>query len=231
MLAVRVRSSSAGHETPGPVRPALAPAGPHRAGPHRHRGVGGAVLRRPPGSQHRTGSTGWPVAHLGPDLTGPEPDLVAVLGRLDGEDPARPLLDVLLDQRVAAGLGNVYKSELLWRQRLAPELALGRLDQEGRQALYRQAHQLLGANLGTGPRVAAPGCPAGWRCTGVTAGPVLAAGRPSRWLDWVSTTARPIGALTARPCPSARPSGPAPDEASTRNPPGRKSLDVPVSSR
>ena len=109
----------------------------------------------------RTGSTGWPVAHLGPDLTGPEPDLVAVLARLDGEDPVRPLLDVLLDQRVAAGLGNVYKSELLWRQRLAPELPLGRLDQDGRQALYRQAHQLLRANLGTGPRVAAPRVPGG----------------------------------------------------------------------
>lgn len=35
-------------------------------------------------------------------------------------DPQTPLIDVLLDQRVAAGIGNVFKSEVLFLERQAP---------------------------------------------------------------------------------------------------------------
>ncbi|GMU54385.1 MAG: putative endonuclease 8 2 [Candidatus Xenobia bacterium] len=52
-----------------------------------------------------------PIARLGPDLLGPEPAL-EVAGQRALSQPDRPLAEVLLDQRVAAGLGNVYKSEL-----------------------------------------------------------------------------------------------------------------------
>jgi endonuclease-8 len=51
------------------------------------------------------------VAHLGPDLLGDdwEPRLAAT--NLAAE-PARPLAEALLDQRVMAGVGNVYANEL-----------------------------------------------------------------------------------------------------------------------
>lgn len=51
---------------------------------------------------------------LGPDLLAPEePDWELVLGRNRQHSPSdRHLGEVLLDQRIAAGLGNVYKSEL-----------------------------------------------------------------------------------------------------------------------
>lgn len=101
------------------------------------------------------------VAHLGPDLAAESVDLDGVLARLRAQDPQRPILDVLLDQRLAAGIGNVYKSELLWLHRLHPRTSLGALDDAGRRALYADAHRLLRANLGSGARVTAPGVPGG----------------------------------------------------------------------
>lgn len=66
--------------------------------------------------------------------------------------PATLMVDVLLDQRLAAGIGNVYKSELLFLGRHAPLSTLGSLSDESLIALYRQAAELLKANLGGGPR-------------------------------------------------------------------------------
>ncbi|MGD9754615.1 MAG: Fpg/Nei family DNA glycosylase [Acidimicrobiia bacterium] len=102
-----------------------------------------------------------PVAHLGPDLAGADVDIDGVLRRVDAQPVERPVLDVLLDQRVAAGIGNVYKNELLWLHRLAPTTPIGAIDPARRRALYADAHRLLRANLGPGPRVTAPGVPGG----------------------------------------------------------------------
>lgn len=102
-----------------------------------------------------------PVAHLGPDLTGERPDIEVVLARLAAGDEQRELVDVLLDQTIAAGIGNVYKSELLWLHRLWPRATLASLDEAARRALYGSAHRLLRANLGSGPRVTVPGAPGG----------------------------------------------------------------------
>ncbi|WP_156685729.1 endonuclease VIII Nei2 [Mycobacterium sp. Marseille-P9652] len=51
------------------------------------------------------------VAHLGPDLLGPDWDPVRAAANLVA-DHARPLGEALLDQRVLAGVGNVYCNEL-----------------------------------------------------------------------------------------------------------------------
>jgi endonuclease-8 len=51
------------------------------------------------------------VAHLGPDLLGPDWDPHVAAANL-AADPARPLSETLLDQRVMAGVGNVYANEL-----------------------------------------------------------------------------------------------------------------------
>lgn len=51
------------------------------------------------------------VAHLGPDLLGPDWDARRAAANLLA-DPARPLAEALLDQRVMAGVGNVYANEL-----------------------------------------------------------------------------------------------------------------------
>jgi endonuclease VIII len=51
------------------------------------------------------------VAHLGPDLLGPDWDPHVAVRNLTAQ-PDRPLSEALLDQRVMAGIGNVYANEL-----------------------------------------------------------------------------------------------------------------------
>lgn len=51
------------------------------------------------------------VAHLGPDLLGPDWDSQVATANLIAE-PTRPLAAALLDQRIMAGIGNVYANEL-----------------------------------------------------------------------------------------------------------------------
>lgn len=92
--------------------------------------------------------------HLGPDLIGRQVDhgeLCARAQRLLG--PNAPLVDVLLDQRVARGIGNVYKSELLYIQRLHPLQVLGGVPDLALTELFRKASELLRQNVRPGPRV------------------------------------------------------------------------------
>jgi endonuclease-8 len=89
---------------------------------------------------------------LGPDLCAPEFDVEAVLTRLASVPDDTELGAVLLDQRVAAGIGNVYKSEICWAERVSPFARLGSLDDTTRRALYETARRQLTSNLGTGPR-------------------------------------------------------------------------------
>lgn len=51
------------------------------------------------------------VAHLGPDLLGPDWNAELAAANLSAQ-PDRPLAQALLDQRVLAGVGNVYCNEL-----------------------------------------------------------------------------------------------------------------------
>ena len=51
------------------------------------------------------------VAHLGPDLLGPDWDPDRATANLCA-DPGRPIAAALLDQKVLAGVGNVYCNEL-----------------------------------------------------------------------------------------------------------------------
>lgn len=93
------------------------------------------------------------AAHLGDDLLGPDPDLGRVVARARQLlAPDTLLVDVLLDQRVAAGIGNVYKSELLFLAGLAPVTTLGQVDDGRLQTIYADARRWLSANLGGGAR-------------------------------------------------------------------------------
>lgn len=92
-------------------------------------------------------------ATLGPDLLAAELDLGRILVRArELSGPDRIIADVLLDQRIAGGIGNVYKSEVLFLEGIAPSTDLGHIDDEQLGALYRRARRLLEANRGPGPR-------------------------------------------------------------------------------
>lgn len=93
------------------------------------------------------------ITHLGPDLCEPQPDFDGVLERLERLGaPTAAIAELLLDQRIASGIGNVYKSETLYRERVDPRAPLASLTRERRLALFVRAHRLLRANLGTARR-------------------------------------------------------------------------------
>lgn len=91
---------------------------------------------------------------LGADLLSPEVDFGAIVTRARAiAAPTTLIVDVLLDQRVASGIGNVYKSEVLFIEGLAPQTPLGDLRDAQLVRLYQRAARLLAGNLSGGPRI------------------------------------------------------------------------------
>ena len=85
------------------------------------------------------------IAHLGPDLLADEFDPAEAAGRASAS-PAESVADLLLDQRVMAGVGNVYKSEVLFLERLHPDTPPDSLSPEQLSGLAGRARKLLWAN-------------------------------------------------------------------------------------
>jgi len=76
----------------------------------------------------------WPpIAALGPEPLGGDLDGRWLKRRLEGRSAAIKLL--LLDQRIVAGLGNIYVCEALFRARIDPRKAGGRIGQARLNAL------------------------------------------------------------------------------------------------
>jgi endonuclease VIII len=88
------------------------------------------------------------LARLGPDLLGTAFDRDEAIRRIRAR-PSRHIADVLLNQRVIAGLGNVYKSEVLFMCRLNPFTLVKALDSATVACLVDTAQKLLLANVTT----------------------------------------------------------------------------------
>ena len=84
---------------------------------------------------------------LGPDILASPPDLGAMVANLRREDAARELGDALLDQRLVAGIGNLWKAEALWHARLSPWLRLGEASDEELGRALAEAARLMRASL------------------------------------------------------------------------------------
>ncbi len=94
------------------------------------------------------------VDHLGPDLCRPDVDLDAAADRFDRFVDADTQVKVaLLDQRVAAGIGNVYASEVCFADRLDPRTPLAEVAPARRRRLLELASGQLRANLDQTRRV------------------------------------------------------------------------------
>jgi endonuclease-8 len=91
------------------------------------------------------------LASLGPDLCRPDWDEAEALRRFRALED-RDVADALLVQRAVAGIGNVYKSEVLFLERVAPATRLSAIDDEKLLAILRRASSLLRKNLRGGPR-------------------------------------------------------------------------------
>jgi endonuclease-8 len=99
---------------------------------------------------------------LGPNLCSPDADLERCVELLLAYDDRRaPIAEVLLDDRVFCGLGNVYRSEVLWACELHPGAEVGDIPDALARRLVNVAARLLRANLATPEQVAVPGVPGG----------------------------------------------------------------------
>lgn len=102
------------------------------------------------------------LRRLGPDLCLPDPDLDDALRRMAlVPDPGTAIGAVLLDQRVAAGVGNVYRSEVCHLHGLDPRTPVGAVPEALRRALLATAAELLRRNLELPARTTVAGAPPG----------------------------------------------------------------------
>lgn len=86
------------------------------------------------------------IGHLGPDILADDWNVHEVVRRARQLDD-RPIAEVLLDQRVTAGIGNVYRCEALWQQRTNPWKVVRDLTDEQLAALYTTAREAMRSNL------------------------------------------------------------------------------------
>jgi endonuclease-8 len=124
------------------------------------------------------------VAHpgrggLGPDLTDEHSDLDECVERIPRFcDEGTTAAEMLLDQRIACGVGNVYKSEVLWACGVHPLTPVAALDLETRAALIDTAASFLQANLEQPARVTLPGSADGVAVYGRYGKPCYRCGQP-----------------------------------------------------
>lgn len=86
------------------------------------------------------------LARLGPDILAPELDLDEIVAKFRAGDQSRTLGDALLDQRLTAGIGNIFKSESCFAARVDPWRPLAALgDEELRTVLEAARAQMLDA--------------------------------------------------------------------------------------
>jgi endonuclease VIII len=97
------------------------------------------------------------LARLGPDLLAEPPDIDEATRRAKQPGNAnREIGDLIMDQRIAAGVGNVYKSEVLFECKVHPRTHLHALSPERVRAIYDKAAALMRLNLLTRRRTSVP---------------------------------------------------------------------------
>jgi endonuclease-8 len=123
----------------------------------RRSGTPWLVLR---GGEHEAVLWNGPVLELvrnapraGPDVLDEEPDFGAMLGRLRAVPQERQVGDALLDQRLVAGIGNLWRAEALWQARVSPWRTLGEVGDDELLETLRAAHRLMRTSVdGTRPQ-------------------------------------------------------------------------------
>ena len=88
------------------------------------------------------------LARLGPDPLAPRPDGERAYARIARS--RAPIAALLMDQSVVAGIGNVYRAELLFRHRVPPYLPGRQLGRERWTAMWADLRTLMRAGLRSG---------------------------------------------------------------------------------
>ncbi len=115
-------------------------------------GIPWLVLETPRGTAVQTGGpvltldTGA-LRRLGPDLLVDDVGLDVLVGRLRLAGRERPLAEVLQDQTLVAGIGNMWASEALWAARVHPLLPVGRASDTELGDVLAWARATMGASV------------------------------------------------------------------------------------
>ncbi|KQV75977.1 DNA glycosylase [Aeromicrobium sp. Root344] len=141
---------------------------------HVHLGLYGTFLITPGTGRPVVGQVRWRMeATSTADLRGPNacelltpPEVDALIGRLgpdplrDDADPERawrrihrsstPIAALLMDQAVLAGVGNVYRAEVLFRNEVAPMTAGRRITRKRWDAMWADLVELMHEGVRTG---------------------------------------------------------------------------------
>ncbi len=87
------------------------------------------------------------LGRRGPDLTRADADLEECVDRImNYPERDTPIADVLLDQRVMSGIGNVYRCELLWACEIHPWAHVGSLKRGECREMVMLASEMILAN-------------------------------------------------------------------------------------
>ncbi len=84
---------------------------------------------------------------LGLDLLAPEAVLGEIVSRLRRIEQSRLVGDALVDQRVVAGIGNMWLAETLWHARVSPWSQLADVDDEALESALGWAQQAMRASV------------------------------------------------------------------------------------
>lgn len=106
-----------------------------RAGAHEVVEYDGPVLELMTAARRRFDQR---LTALGPDVLADRFDAQRFLRRLRASDQQRPFGEALLDQRMLAGVGNIWKAEGCWEARIDPWRPVGSLSDEQAVGLVEQ---------------------------------------------------------------------------------------------
>lgn len=118
------------------------------------------------------------LAGLGPDATDPRLTAAQLHRALAGR--RTPIKVALLDQRILAGVGNIYAAEALWQARIDPRLAAGRLGPVRVARLLEGVHTALALGAEAGARYGSVEAAGALAVYGREGAPCLRCGAPIR---------------------------------------------------
>jgi endonuclease-8 len=94
-----------------------------------------------------------PVRRLGPDLLSKDTDIAEVVRKLRSAAPTLLVGEALVDQRLVAGIGNMWLAESLWQARVSPWRRMRDVSDEELAAVLRWAQLGMRASVaGDRPR-------------------------------------------------------------------------------
>ena len=90
------------------------------------------------------------VRRAGPDVLAEQPDYDRMVANLRAEDQSRTVGDALIDQRLVAGIGTVWRAEALWAAAVSPWRALADVSDTELRAVLVAATRLMRRSVAAG---------------------------------------------------------------------------------